>query len=204
MPVIRKLANDIMPWFVSAEELAKKPLYRAHAAYSWTRDILAGLSGFGMGHPLAKAITGESTDIGVALRDMPPWLYILTGASAVMWVVLKTYVTKDDGEKRAMLARGCRKEFMSLNLRLMEALQDPHPIHAMTEIQAEVMAIVDRHIAEGSWHFPNDDVLAPDIHERVQVRTSRLVHQNIMSWEGQSSHEGGVDQVDPTFPGGTS
>src|SRR5579885_573809 len=136
MPVVRKLANEILPWFVSAEELRKKPLYVAHKAYSWTRDTLAGLTGFGLSHPLAKVIAGEGTDLGAAISKMPVWLMILTGAAATAWVVLKAFVTKDDGEKKAMLAASCRKEFMSLNLRLRSALQHQRPLKALVAIQA--------------------------------------------------------------------
>ncbi len=193
MNVVRKLANEILPWLVSAEVLAKKPLYRAHGVYSWTRDILAGLSGFGLSHPLAKLITGESTDMGKALGSMPFWLYILTGFSVLAWVTLKAYVTRDDGEKRAMLARSCRKEFMSINLRLRSALQQPRPLKDLTVLQTEVTAIVDRHIAEGSWHFPGDDILASDIHDVVSKRTIDLTIQYCSSWD-RPSQEG--DQIE--------
>jgi len=197
MNVVRKIANEILPWLVSAEVLAKKPLYRAHTVYSWTRDVLAGLSGFGLSHPLAKLITGESTDMGSALGKMPFWLYFLTGFSVIAWVALKTYVTRDDGEKRAMLAMSCRKEFMSINLRLRGALQQQNPLVPLAALQAEVTAIVDRHIAEGSWHFPVDDILAPDIHEDVRRRTIDLVLQYHASWDRHSSdHQSSVDQVD--------
>jgi len=195
MPVVRKLANEILPWFVSAEELRKKPLYVAHKAYSWTRDTLAGLTGFGLSHPLAKVVAGESTDLGAAIAKMPHWLMILTAGAAVSWVVLKAFVTKDDGEKKAMLAASCRKEFMSLNLRLRSALQHQRPLKALVAIQAEVTAIVDRHIAEGSWAFENDDILAPKIHEKVRRRTIDLVTQHLSSWE-EPSQEGelGADE----------
>jgi hypothetical protein len=192
--VVRKLANEILPWFLSAEELRKRPLYRAYAMYSWTRDTLAGLTGFGLSHPLAKAISGESTDITLALSQMPLWLAILTVVAAIMWVILKTFVSKDDGEKRAVLARSCRKEFMVLNLRLRNALQHRHPLHALVAIQQELTAIVDRHIAEGSWAFQND-VLAPGIAEKVRRRTAELVAQNISSWD-QPSGEGEIEQPD--------
>lgn len=195
MPIVRKLANEILPWFVSAEELRKKPLYRAHLAYSWTRDTLAGLTGFGLSHPLAKAINGESSDLGTALTKMPFWLYCMTGFAAVSWVVLKAFVTRDDGEKKAMLAASCRKEFMGLNLKLRSALQQPRPLKALVQIQAEVTGIVDRHIAEGSWAFANDDILAPKIHEKVRRRVADLVAQHLSSWD-EPSRDGEVDRAD--------
>jgi hypothetical protein len=168
-PVAQKLRQAILPYLISATALKWRPLYVAHFVYVYTHDLLAALAGFGISHPLAKLITGESNDLPKALEGMPPWLKVLTVTAIVLWAILKVVVTRENGEKRSALARSCRKEFRGIERRVLVELSKKDPMPGLDRIQDEISTIVDRHIAEDSWPWagpkPN---IAGDVNKRLK------------------------------------
>jgi len=193
LALVRKLANEVIPWIVSAEKLSKKRLYVAHSTYVWSRDLLAAVSGFGISHPLAGVLTGDAS-LGDSIAAMPKWLAVITLLSALIWAVLKAYVTRDEGEKKATLAVSCSKEFMRIKLALGGILARADPYEGLMNLHAEIMAIVDRHVAEGSWFFPNGEVLAPEIAAEVRDRVVATVDRYCDDWEDVDLDGEEVDQ----------
>jgi hypothetical protein len=151
-PLVAKLRRDILPYFVSGERLARLPLYRAHRFYSYSHDLFAAAAGFGLTHPLIQTLSAGSTaSLPATLGGNGPFAVALGGVAALAWAVLKVYVGREDAEKRASLARSCAKQLRQVELKLVRALGNADPMAELGKLYEDIIAIVDRHIAEDAW-----------------------------------------------------
>lgn len=177
---VRRKLDQVVPYFVSAEALSRRPLYVAHAAYAYARDLLAGATGAGLGHPVVAALSGDAPQgLAAAVGTMPPWLGVVTVLSALSMAVLKVAVSRGDGEKRAALAASCRKEFRILGKRLRDELSSPNPLPGLAALQRDLGAIVDRHMAEDSWPW---DGPKPGADVPTAARVDALVAAYAANW----------------------
>lgn len=190
--VVRKLAHEILPYVISAERLRRVPRYVAWYTFTWVRDILAFLSGTGAaGHTTWKAVAGDAP-LPPTLVGLPTGIAVVIAVVAAAYAVLRAIVARDDGEKKAVLATSCRRDFQILGRRLRTALGKSDPMPDLVSLQAEIHAVVDRHMGEGSWPF--QDTFADGISEDVASRTSSLVAQYHSFWHLAQDDE---DRAEP-------
>lgn len=177
---VRRKLDQVVPYFVSAEALSRRPIYVAHAAYAYSRDLLAGATGAGLGHPVVMALSGDAPQgIVAVLEAMPPWLGALTVLSASSMALLKVVVSRGDGEKRAALASSCRKEFRILGKRLRDELASANPLPGLAVLQRDLSAVVDRHMAEDSWPW---DGPKPGAESATAAKVDALVAAYAPNW----------------------
>lgn len=86
--------------------------------------------------------------------------------------MLKAIVVREEGEKRALLARRCRKEFLAYERRLRGYLSDPDPVPQINDLMSEVETTVDRNIQEGSWPWPG-----PLPRPQIAAETDQLLQE---------------------------
>lgn len=168
-PVAQKLQRDVVPYLVSADQLVKRPVFVAYSVYSIIGEFLTGLAGVGLAPPLLKTMSGSPP----AETGDRAWMTPLAVVLLVAWVLLRIAATSNEGAKRATLMRSCRREVQQVRARLARELSAPEAMTALEAIQKEISALVDRHIAEGSWpwspvHPRADELAAPEVERLVR------------------------------------
>ena len=172
----KKLRQAIIPYVILAERLKWRALYLAYTVYAYSHDFLSALAGAGISFPLTRIATGKNIDLPSSIQEMPMPLAITTVLSVFGWIVLKVIVTRNDGEKRATLARNCRKDFRSFLNTLENECQKNNPMPGLTRLAQQIQQTVQRHIAEDSWSYnglPVDRAFTIEVEKRVHQYCER-------------------------------
>jgi hypothetical protein len=141
-------------------------------------ELAAALVGIGISPPILAVFTGQEgqhATVSSATAAAAP----ITIAAAVLWMLLKVIVTRQNGEKRSVLARSCRREFRGLAITLRDELAKENPMPGLEKIQKDIAAIVQRNVAEDSWPWEGP---ASRIARRVQKRLDRLCTEFEQGW----------------------
>ncbi len=169
-PVANKLRQQVLPYTESAKLLNRQWFYRAHQLFGYATDITIALGAIGIGLPLLTALTqqpkeGQPTPdvVGLVPTD-PAWLYWIALLSVIVWVVLRVAFNREEGQKRAVLAKSCRLTLRQAEASLHTVLAQPDPMPELIKmVQEQIKPAVDRNIQEGSWPWtgPADDAYEP-------------------------------------------
>ena len=187
-PVKRKLRGEILPYLVSSQSLPRQWFYRLHAVFGYTTDILAALAGIGVTTPLLQLLapTPASGDEGLnaslpsALTTLPHWLYVPMAACVIAWIVLRVGFNREEGQKRAVLARSCRQTMKQAEARLHRILIKPDPMPELTSLVEELLVpTVDRNVQENSWPWSGPD---PDADPEVEKQLAKLCEKYEINW----------------------
>jgi hypothetical protein len=165
-PVKRKLRQDILPWTVSARGLKARWFYRVHVLFGYTTDLLAAFAAVGFAPPFLRLLASQNSgDNGVALSQVlatiPGWLVIPAAIIMVGWLVLRTVFTREEGQKRAVLARSCAGICRGIESDLHFILAQSNPIGDLNKMYAErLRPAIDRTSQEGAWPWdgPSDRI----------------------------------------------
>jgi hypothetical protein len=178
--VEQQLRSHILPFVITAERLGRFPGYFSFRIYSYLKDFLTAVAGAGILPPvlnaLAKIVGGEGGG-GSALEvaKVPPWLSWIALGVAVTLIGLRVYFSREDVEKRWVLAQSCGREFRKLNVRLVNILNTaPDLEYQIKGIRNEVATIYQRHTSEESWPYV---ITEPGIEELVEQRLQVMLQQ---------------------------
>jgi hypothetical protein len=170
-PVKAKLRTSILPWLESAKLLHKQWFYRLHVIFGYATDITIGLGAVGISLPLAQALTQPSNNTGgtnvsvfTSLPQNSTWLYYITAGFVVVWVLLRVVFTREDGQKKAVLAISCSQTMKQIETALYRVLAQPNPMDVLNKIILEELGpTIDRNSQEKSWPWhgpaPNIDIV---------------------------------------------
>lgn len=175
-PVKRKLGREILPYIISARRLRRRWFYITHSIFGYTTDVLVALTAIGLSSPILDFFAnGEPTaghddsarvSLAEVLSSVPQWLYYPTIAIAVVWVLLRVAFVREDGQKRAVLARSCFTSLRQVEARLHKILVKEDPMADLMKLaDEEIWPTVDRNIQERSWPWAGP---APDIEKEVE------------------------------------
>lgn len=186
-PVATKLRRQVLPYVESAKMLERQWFYRLHQVFGYTTDVTVALGAIGIGLPLLTALTKpEGADVTKILGGNPAWLYYSSLGFVVVWVILRVAFNREDGQKKAVLARSCRLTLRQAEASLYGLLDDADPMPALNKlIQEQIKPTVDRNIQEGSWPWSGP---SPEVDRAVDERLASL----------RERYEAGWRLVDPT------
>lgn len=203
--VKKKLRSEILPYTVSARGLRKQWFYRMHDLFGYTTDAVVALSAIGITAPwlafLARTIASDpamatdGTSSSGALTGIPAWLYAPALAFVVAWVILRVGFHREEGQKRAVLARSCMRTMTQAEARLYRVLPKVDPMPDLTALVDEVIApTIDRNIQEQAWPWPG-----PDPDPAVDDEVDRQLRALCMKFE-ENWAPGPADGIAPGGP----
>ncbi len=188
--VRRKLQRDTLPYLVSAHRLRQQWFYRLHTIFGYTTDLVVALMTIGISAPLLTFLTnGSPSEVAgqkaAALPEMlatvPAWLYYPTLLLIILWVVLRVAFAREEGQKRAVLAKSCSQVLREVEAKLHRALAKPSPMSDLNELlDKQIAPTVDRNIQENAWPWTP---FAPDIGKEVEQELAGLCEKYEADWE---------------------
>lgn len=188
-PVRRKLHRDILPYLVSARRLRTQWYCRLYVVFGYATDLIVALTAIGITTPLLRLVgdagaTGAAGQQGATLAEVlatvPSWLYYPTGVLIILWILLRVAFTREDGQKRAVLARSCTQMLREVEAKLHRVLLKPDPMPELNELlEKQIALIVDRNIQENAWPWAP---FAPGIDEEVDADFVKLCERFESGW----------------------
>lgn len=189
-PVKRKLRRDILPYLVSSRELRRQWFYRWHGIFGYTTDILVGLTAVGLGSPLFVLFVGNPADPNFqdssgssfkeALGSIPQPLFFPLVVLGIAWVVMRVAFAREEGQKRAVLAKSCIQTLRQSEARLHRLLTNQEPMRELNKlIDEQIAPTVDRNIQENSWPWTGP---APGIDAEVERQLAELCTKYESDW----------------------
>jgi hypothetical protein len=96
--------------------------------------------------------------------------------------------------------RSCRREVQRMRAKLSRILSRESPMAELEALQIDIVALVDRHIVEGSWPF---SPVCPDADSRAEPEVLALVTKFGSGWEapppaGRTSPAGAAGATGPS------
>jgi hypothetical protein len=189
-PVKRTLQRDVLPYLVSARQLKKQWFYRLHTVFGYATDIVAALAAIGIATPLltllgSTASTGDAANksptLVNALGSVPSVLVYPAALLVVIWVIMRVAFNREDGQKRAVLARSCTQILQEAEAGLPKALRARDPMPALTDmLEQKIRPTVDRNIVEKSWPWLP---FAPSIDTVVEKEVKKLCTSYEEDWD---------------------
>jgi hypothetical protein len=177
--VKRTLERDVLPYLISARRLKKQWFYRLYMVFGYTTDLVVILASIGVTAPLLRILglvgTSDSVqppNLASSLASVPPILVYPAIALILTWVVFRVAFNREEGQKRAVLARSCTQALRLAEAGRPTALGRENPMPELTEIlEKRIRPTVDRNIQESAWPwFP----FAPSIEADVRKEVDRL------------------------------
>jgi len=188
--VKRTLERDVLPYLVSARKLKRQWFYRFHTLFGYTTDLVVALAAIGVSSPLfnllaAKDAGADAADktptLASALAGIPSFLVYPALLVIVAWVIIRVAFTREEGQKRAVLARSCIQNLREAEAELHKLLRVRRPLASLTEmLEKRIRPTVDRNIQESSWPWLP---FAPNIQADVQKELNSLCSLYEEEWE---------------------
>jgi hypothetical protein len=185
--VNRTLERDVLPYLVSARQLKKQWFYRLHTLFGYTTDLVGGLAAIGVSSPFLILLVTKDADAGgptpslaSVLAGIPSFLVYPAAIVIIGWVILRVAFTREEGQKRAVLARSCIQNLRQAEADLHNLLRARQPLAGLTEmLEKRIRPTVDRNIQETSWPWVP---FAPNIDSEVQTELNSLVTRYGADW----------------------
>ncbi|NJN63525.1 MAG: hypothetical protein HC882_00725 [Acidobacteria bacterium] len=186
-PVKRKLRNDILPYLATARRLRRQWFYSSYVVFGYTTDLLVALSAVGIGWPAVSNILAnqEATNsspgtLAQAMASVPAQLAYPLAILLILWIVWRVAFNREDGQKKAVLAKSCALAMRQAEARLPRVLGDPNPMPAITKLYDEILwPTADRGIQEGAWPWTP---FAPSIDAEVEKQLSEICQKYESQW----------------------
>lgn len=194
-PVKRKLRNDILPYLVTARRLRKQWFYLSYVVFGYTTDLLVALGAVGVGWPALSSILvsqeGKNPGSGTvaeAMASVPAPIAYPLGILLILWVVWRVAFNREDGQKKAVLAKSCSHAMRQAEAKLPRILDDPNPMPAIIKLYEEILIpTLDLGVPEGAWPWAP---FAPSVEAEVEKQLSELCQKYESQWA----------PVDPNIP----
>jgi len=175
-PIAQLLEHQILPFVISAERLWRRPEYLIYTFYSYTREVLGAFAGLGLAGPVvmwAQLLKDGKVADGHASTAVPTGISL--GIVALI-IVLRVVFSKRDLEKRSVLAETCRKEFQSLNTRIIASLARQDVGGELAKMRNEAADIYRRHSGDGSYPWAiAEPGIEPIVRQRLQYMLKQIV-----------------------------
>jgi hypothetical protein len=180
-PVKRALERDVLPYLVSARRLRRQWFFVLHAIFGYTTDLVVALAAIGITSPLltfvrtqsgSEQAAAHSASISTILGSISGWFYYPAGIILIVWIILRVTFNREDGQKRAVLAKSCTLVLRQAEANLPNSLSQSDPMPGLTELlEKKIRPTVDRSIQENSWPWTP---FAPEIDAEVEKDLHRL------------------------------
>ena len=184
-PVRRKLRDQILPWLESGKLLHKQWFYRLHVLFGYATDITVALGAIGIGLPLMTLLTQSAEkpaepSVLALLPQHPRWVYYLAFICVVVWVILRVAFNREEGQKKAVLAKSCRQTMKEAETKLYQVLVQADPMPELNKLLAEkIVPTIDRNVQEGSWPWSGP---APGVDPAVEMQLNSLSRRFSSNW----------------------
>ena len=179
--VTRTLQRDVLPYLVSARKLKKQWFYRFYNIFGYTTDIVGALAAIGITSPFLSLLitkdggsdaTTQVPSLAAGLSGVPAFLVYPAGIVIFAWVIIRVAFTREEGQKRAVLARSCIQNLRQVEADLHNVLRGQRPLAALNEmLEKRIRPTVDRNIQETSWPWLP---FAPNIQSEIQTDLNSL------------------------------
>ena len=190
-PVTEKLRNSVLPYVVTSRRLPKQWYYRTNWLFGTTTDVVIAL---GAASPVAGFLSGQAgadgkpVSLPVLLDSVPERYYIVVLILSALWVALRVLFAREEGQKKAVLAKSCVQSMRQASAKLHRILDDTDPMPALNKlVQEQIEPVVDRNIQDGSWVW---DGPAQDVEDEVETILNGL----------RKKYEGKWAAVNPNVP----
>lgn len=187
--VKRTLERDVLPYLVSGRQLRKQWFYRLHKVFGYTTDLVVALAAIGISSPLFRLLVSTNSaadaaagppNLASVLASVPPALVYPAAVLIVTWVIIRVAFNREDGQKRAVLARSCSQILRQAEAGLHTALGTADPMPALNEmLEKRIRPTVDRNIQENSWPWVP---FAPSIDGDVKKEVTALCSRYEVDW----------------------
>jgi len=189
-PVRRTLRRDLLPYLISARRLRRQWFYWLHVVFGYTTDLIVGLAAIGISAPIleffgtwsnTKKETIHSPSLLSLLESVPGWLIYPTGLTILLWVLLRVAFNREEGQKRAVLAKSCFLLLRQTEAKLPAILSLSNPLDELTKLlEKTIRPPVDRNIQEQAWPWTP---FAPGINNEVEKKLQDLCSMYETDWE---------------------
>jgi hypothetical protein len=186
-PVKRKLRNDVLPPIVSSKRLHKQWFCRVNFIFVYATDVIVALTALGLTSPWLSFIqekpagpNAKPTSLSEILAATPQWLYYPALILVLAWIILRVTFIREEGQKKAVLAKSCAQALRQANGKLFRVLGKPNPMPDLNKIlDEEISPAIDRNIQEKVWPW---DIHAPDITNEVEAQLADLCARFESDW----------------------
>src|ERR1022692_984997 len=186
--VRRTLQRDVLPYLLSARRLRRQWFYRLHFVFGYATDLIAAFAAVGVATPLLSLLGTISEtpnrsvlpSLATSLKTLPAWLFYPAAVVVIVWIVLRVAFNREEGQKRAVLAKSCTRILRGVEVRLAHALTRADPMPAITELlETDIRPSVDRNIQEDAWPWTP---FAPEIDDEVARELEVLCKRYERDW----------------------
>ena len=179
---VEQILAEVLQYLLSGRSLKKQFFYIVHTYYSYSRDVLAVLVGFGLGLPGARILDPQAHEDLRALLAGLPWYEWFPGVALAICVALvRVYVLRESVEKRAHLVNECEKNFNVKYIEIQQALNERRPLGKLKTLRNGIADLVKYHTRERSYMFPNGFAPGADVEARRQAK--ELCDLNECRWK---------------------
>jgi hypothetical protein len=186
-PVKQKLRNDILPYLATARLLRRQWFYVSYVVFGYTTDLIAALSAVGIVWPGVSSIlanqdakSDNSATVAQAMASVPAPLVYPLAVLLILWLVWRVAFNREDGHKKAVLAKSCTLAMRQAEARLPRILGTSNPMPGITKLYKEaVLPTADRGIQEGAWPWTP---FAPSIDAEVEKQLSEMCQKYESQW----------------------
>ena len=188
-PVKHKLERDVLPYLVSARRLRGQWFYLLHTVFGYATDLIVALAAIGIASPLLEIIrfggaggddAAKAPALSDALASLPRALVLPGAILIVAWVAIRVVFTREEGQKRAVLARSCTNVLHGAEADLPKLLGTANPMPALTKLlETRIRPIVDQSVLEKAWPWAP---FAPSVDTDVQKEVTALCARYQADW----------------------
>lgn len=187
--VRRTLKRDVLPYLISGRRLRKQWFYFVHAVFGYATDFIVVLTAIGVSTPLlsligllsdAKQELVPSPSLASVLSSITGWLVYPAAVAVFVWIILRVAFNREEGQKRAVLAKSCYQELRQAEASLHSILSKPEPMGELTNLlEKKIRPTVDRNIQENAWPWIP---FAPDIDNEITKDLDMLCSRYESEW----------------------
>ena len=184
--VLRKLANELLPWMVGGQSLGKQWFVRLAFVYEIAGDLAAALAGLGIGTPVVAAIQGKTqtgeTIVDALRSNLPSGWFAWGVIGLALWLIIRLVVQQQNVAARALLAREYARSFKGFYAELLQALAQSEPMPQILAIQKSINDRVQEAIKNDVWPFDPPLPNTQDVKRDVLLTTDDFRTQFMHNW----------------------
>jgi hypothetical protein len=178
--VLRKLANELLPWMAAGALLRRRWFIHVACLYSYGSEAITAAGALGVESSVIPAFRGSDVkgfDIATAFSGSWFWPGMIC---LVGWTALRIVIAREDVVAKAIFARDCARAMQKFQHDLDRALVNPDPQLEIEPIEVAVARKVAEAIDKGVWSwsppFPKTPDVALEVSRRIADIRARFSH----------------------------